>query len=239
MVMLALLLGLAASTAPVKSGLGSSPSVSLDYRNSWPREAAAIPALSRELRIEAEGSLERARRDAAEDLRSARDDKRPFHQHYFVLAWRTVGQSGTLLSLQSRADIYTGGAHPMSTWRSILWDRRAGKPVHMGDLFTISSSFEALTRPAYCKALDTERLKRREGRKLGGDFDECPKFADLSITPIDKNKDGLFDAIVYVASPYTAGPYVEGSYSITLPLTPRLITAMKPRYRPSFEAQRQ
>jgi hypothetical protein len=239
MVMLALLLGLGALAAPVKPGIIASKSVALDYRNSWPREAAAIPALNRELRIEAEGSLERGRRDAAEDLRSAREDKRPFHQHYFALAWRTVGQSDTLLSLQSRADIYTGGAHPVSTWRSILWDRRAGKPVRMGDLFTISSSFGALTRRAYCKALDTERLERREGRELGGDFDECPKFADLSITPIDKSKDGRFDAIAYVASPYTAGPYVEGAYSITLPLTRRLIAAMKPRYRSSFVAQRQ
>jgi hypothetical protein len=97
----------------------------------------------------------------------------------------------------------------------------------------------ALTRPGYCRALDAERRKRRQGERLGGDFDECPKYGDLAIAPVDKNRNGRFDTIQFVASPYTAGPYAEGEYSIALPVTSQLIAAIKPEYRSSFERQRQ
>ena len=43
----------------------------------------------------------------------------------------------------------------------------------------------------------------------------------------------------FVASPYVAGPYVEGEYEVELPVTARLIEALRPEYRESFEAQRQ
>lgn len=235
----ALLLALTASAAPVKSGAVEWKSAALNYRNSWSREASAIPALDRELRIEATMSLERARRDAAEDLRSAREDKRPFHQHKFALVWRTVGHNARFLALQGTTHTYLGGAHPMTSYRTILWDRPANRPVHLDDLFGQSAAFETLTRPTYCKALDAERLKRRNGQQMSGEFDRCPKFADLAIGPVDTDKDGRFDAIDYVARPYVAGPYVEGSYSVSLPMTGRLIAAMKPQYRSWFEAQRQ
>ena len=89
---------------------------------------------------------------------------------------------------------------------------------------------------AHCSS---ERQKRREGEKFGGDFDQCPKYSELAIAPTDKDKDGRFDSIAFVASPYVAGPYVEGEYEIEVPVTRQLISGMKPAYRNSFEAQRQ
>ena len=53
---------------------------------------------------------------------------------------------------------------------------------------------------------------------------------------MDSNKDGKFDRLLLVASPYVAGPWVEGSYEIELPLTADLIAALKSEYRPSFTA---
>jgi hypothetical protein len=91
----------------------------------------------------------------------------------------------------------------------------------------------------YCKRLDAERAKRRQGEKLGGEFDQCPKYSELSVYPADKNRNGRFDRITFVASPYVAGPYVEGEYEISLPVSSALIAAMKPEYRASFEVQRQ
>ena len=88
-------------------------------------------------------------------------------------------------------------------------------------------------------AAPAERQKRREGEKFGGDFDQCPKYSELAIAPADKDKDGRFDTIAMVASPYVAGPYVEGEYEIDVPVTRQLIAALKPAYRNSFEAQRQ
>ena len=101
------------------------------------------------------------------------------------------------------------------------------------------SSFSAATRASYCKRLDAERAKRRQGEKLGGEFDQCPKYSELSVYPADKNRNGRFDRITFVASPYVAGPYVEGEYEISLPVSSALIAAMNPEYRSSFEVQRQ
>ncbi len=80
---------------------------------------------------------------------------------------------------------------------------------------------------------------RRQGEKLGGEFDQCPKFGDVAIAHVDKNRNGRFDTIDFVASPYTAGPYAEGEYEVTLPVTSELIRGIRPEFRDSFERQRQ
>ena len=74
---------------------------------------------------------------------------------------------------------------------------------------------------------------------LDGDFALCPKFRELAIAPIDSNGNGRFEEIAFVASPYVAGPYVEGAYEVRVPVTARLIAAIEPAYRTSFEVQRQ
>ena len=155
------------------------------------------------------------------------------------MTWTTAGQTPRLLSLQSDLGTFTGGAHPNSNHGSLLWDRTLNREIALGALFSNAAQFPGLTRPTYCKKLDAERSKRREGEKIGGDFDQCPKFNELAISPVDKNKNGRFDTIDFVASPYVAGPYVEGEYEIDFPVSSALIAAMKPEYRGSFEAQRQ
>jgi hypothetical protein len=135
-------------------------------------------------------------------------------------------------------ETFSGGAHPNQYVYALLWDRRLGKRIAVSDLFIRPGSFEALTRKSYCAALDKERRARRGGETLGGMFDECPKYAELAIAPRDREPDGKFEEIDFVAAPYTAGPYVEGGYGIPLPVTPRLIAMMKRHYRSSFEAQR-
>jgi len=61
----------------------------------------------------------------------------------------------------------------------------------------------------------------------------------LAIAPLDRNRNGRFDTIAFVASPYVAGPYVEGEYEISLPVTSHLIRGIRPEFRDSFERQRQ
>jgi hypothetical protein len=233
----AVLIGAAnAVTAPIKVEHDSKV---LEFSYVWSAEAAAVPAIDKRFRAETAKAYKDALANAREDHKLARQQKRDFHGHYYSVQWTTAGETSRLLSLQSEFGSFEGGAHPNTSYEALLWDRKLGKQIGMGALLTGRGNFAALTRTAYCKALDAERAKRREREKLGGEFDECPKFTDLAITPIDKNKDGRFDAIDFVASPYVAGPYVEGEYELELPVTSRLISALKPEYRSSFEAQRQ
>lgn len=211
----------------------------LEFDYSWPAEAAAIRPLNQQFRADAQSALREAQKDAAEDMKLAASQKREFHQHFFSRSWTTAGQSLRLLSLESATGTFIGGAHPNSTNGAMLWDRRLGREVALGSLFLRPRAFEVLTRTTYCKELDAERRKRRQGEKLGRQFDDCPKYSELAISPLDGDKDQRFDRIRFVASPYVAGPYVEGEYGIDLPVTRQLMAAMKPAYRASFEPQRQ
>lgn len=214
-------------------------SKALEFAYSWPAEVAAIRSLNQRFRSDAQTALRRAQKDAAEDMRLAASQKREFHAHLFTRSWTNAGQSLRLLSLESQTGIFTGGAHPNSTNGALLWERRLGREVFLATLFLRPGVFETLTRTIYCKKLSAERRKRRQGEKLGGMFDDCPKYSELAIAPFDGDRDGRFDRLRFTASPYVAGPYVEGAYEIDVPVSRQLMAAMKPAYRTSFEPQRQ
>ena len=212
----------------------------LEFTYQWSAEAAAISALDRRFHTEMDKALKDAKANARDDVKLARQQQREFHQHYFSFKWTTAGQSPRLLSLESENSLFEGGAHPMTTYGALLWDRGQNRQTSVAALFARAGDLATVTHAAYCKALDAERAKRRLGMKMDlAEFNACPKYSDLAIAPVDKDKDGKFNALDFVASPYVAGPYAEGEYAITLPVTPRLIAALKPNYRASFELYRQ
>lgn len=211
----------------------------LEFSYVWPVEAVAIPALDLRFYRDAKEALAEAQKNAAEDEKLARKDKREFHQHFLSIDWESVGQTARLLSLEQSIGSFTGGAHPNRGYEALLWDRRANREIAVTALFLKRTSFEALTRKPYCAALDKERLKKREGEKRAGMFSDCPKYAELAIALADGNKNGRFETVRFVAGPYVAGPYVEGEYEVALPVTSQMIAAIRPEFRASFERQRQ
>ncbi len=212
----------------------------LDFSYNWSAEAAAIPVLDMRMYKDAKAKLAEAQKNAAEDQSLARRQKRDFNQHFYSMDWTTTGQSSRLLSLKGENGSFEGGAHPNTSYDAMLWDRRANRSVSISSLLARPVDLASLTHGVYCKRLDEERTKRREGEKLDlPEFNQCPKYSDLAIAPVDRNKNGRFDRIDFIASPYVAGPYVEGEYEILVPVTPKFIAALKPDYRDSFEPQRQ
>lgn len=215
-------------------------SAALEFSYSYPAEAAAIPALNRRFQADLATRYRKASKLGLEDLKIYKEQKRGGISDFFSMEWTTAGQTPRLLSLQNQLSTFTGGAHPNTSYGALLWDRRLGREIRMETLFLRSGAFAALTRSRYCAALDAERKKRREGEKLDlPDFNACPKYSELAITAVDKDRNNRFDSIAFVASPYTAGPYAEGEYEVSLPVTSQLIAAIKPDYRSSFERQRQ
>lgn len=232
---------LAAAPAPTPKGrVIEHDSKILQFSYSWPQEAAAIPALDRQFRSEAAKAYRHAaplaRTDHAEYVAQGRADVSDF----FSMKWTTAGQSGRLLSLQYERSTYTGGAHPNTSYGALLWDRRFARKISIDALFIRGARGLSVIRTAYCGALNKERRKRRNGMTMGlPEFEQCPGFGELALSPVDADGSGRFEQIDVVASPYTAGPYAEGAYSIRVPATSALIAALKPEYRASFEIQRQ
>ena len=218
------------------------------YEFSWSREAKEIAALDALLRKRTEESLSEIVSDAEEAYNESRKDGSFFPDTGYISNWSftTAGQSPALLSLAGEWFTYTGGAHGIFGATTLLWDRAAAKEIAVSDLFEKVSEY-ALLHPAMCEALKRERKEKRETEEevetnfdaLDDAFNGCPKFDEVSSWIADENADGLFDTMMFAADPYVAGPYAEGSYEMKLPVTRRLIAALKPAYRASFEAQPQ
>jgi Deacetylase PdaC len=220
-----------ASAKPFKTELKSKW---LDLEYSWSSEANAIPALvarfSADMRKQRANLTAQAQKDAADRKKRGF----PFNAYQQVTSITTVGETPRLLSLRNDTYEFAGGAHGNSGTKAILWDRRSNKQIDFSALFRTGSGYLTTIRGPYCKALNAERKKRRQGEQLGGEFDQCPPFSQLTLLPADPKPKGRFNQILVVADPYVAGPYVEGSYDIALPLSAALITKLKPEYRPSF-----
>jgi len=217
----------------------------LKFTYEWPREAAADRRLNARFEAQARGAYREALAGAKENREDLRKQNFEIHfQGYDSSYWETAGQTPRLLSLQSTEEAMSPGmAHPSHANEALLWDRRLQKAVDFEGLFLKPGALARLTRASYCRALDAERHKRLTrvlgADKANGPFDACPEYSDLAIVPVDKNKNGRFDTIAFIAAQDLAGTNPEGEYAIPLPVTRQMIAAIKPVYRASFEPQRQ
>ena len=208
----------------------------VEFNYAWPAEASRQPALVRQLRRDLETSFTATTAAAAADRASAKTTDRPFRSHSFSRRWTTAGQSSRLLSLDGRTSTFTGGAHPNHGSKALLWDRRLARQVTLASLLSSPQSLTTLLRPAYCSALDAERVRRRGSAfRAGAMFTDCPRLDQLTLVPADRDRDGRFDTLRVIADPYVAGPYSEGFYVIDQEVEARFRSAMKPAYRASFE----
>jgi len=226
-----------AQEGPVTRQTANRESQLLDFEYSWPEAISPEPQLVARLKDDLSKSYDEALQNARENKADTEKFGGPFNQNSFLRVWTLEGQTQRFFSLVSNTDTFTGGAHPNHTTSALLWDRSSHSEIPIAQLFQSAEAFEAALRPQYCKLLDAERLKRREGETLDGDFSQCPPFSDLTIAPAGSGS-GAFKAIQLIADPYVAGPYAEGSYEIEIPVSAELVAALKPVFRGDFEAQR-
>lgn len=219
------------SAKPFKTELKSTV---LDFEYSWSSEANAIPVLV--ARFTADMKTQRASLTAAAQKDAAERKKQgfPFNAYQQVTGITTEGETPRLLSLRNDTYQFTGGAHGNSVTKALLWDRKLSKQIDFDALFRPGSGVLTSLKAPYCKALDAERKKRRQGEQLGGEFDQCPQFSELTILPSDSKHKGRFNQLLIVADQYVAGPYAEGQYEISMPVNTGLVAKLKSEYRASF-----
>ena len=226
-----------AQEGPVTRQTANRESQLLDFEYSWPQAIASEPQLVARLKEDLSKSYDEALKNARENKADTEKFGGPFNQNAFTRIWTLEGQTPRLLSLVDNTSTFTGGAHPNHTTSALLWVRSSHAEIPIAQLFQSAEAFEGALRPQYCKLLDAERLKRRQGETLDGDFSKCPPFSDLTIAPTGSGN-GPFNTIQMIADPYVAGPYAEGSYEIDVPVSAGLVATLKPEFRGDFEAQR-
>jgi len=209
----------------------------IEFDFSYPAEAAAIPELVQRFRTE----MDKARADligGAEEEKARRDKEgMDFNPYMSSTVYEKAGQSQRLLSLRVDVGGYEGGAHGNAGTGALLWDRQARREIDFADLFAARANRDRLLTQRWCDALTKAREEKRGEPASGGLFDDCPALDDIAIIPMDSDKDGRFDRLLLVASPYVAGPWVEGNYEIELAVTPDLVSGLKAEFQPSFAAQ--
>lgn len=229
--------------APEKSGpvtrqTANRESALLDFEYSWPQAIALETKLVAQLNDDLSKSYDEALKNAREYKTLMEQNNGPFHQNYFTRVWTLEGQTSRLTSLVSNTDTFTGGAHPNHNSSALLWDRTTQQQAELAQLFASPDGLKGATRAQFCKLLDAERAKRRQGEMIEGEFSQCPPFSELTIAPTDKDGNGPFDSILLIADPYVAGPYSEGDYEIHIPVSAALVAALRPENRADFEVQR-
>lgn len=207
----------------------------LEYAYAYPAQAAAIPALVHKFDAARTAARADALKMAKEDQASARQSGYPFRPHSLETRWTLAADTPRFLSLQSTTYVYTGGAHGMTGYDGVLWDKARERETSVKALMTTPAAFAAAIRDRFCKELDRQRAEKRGEPVVPGDddFTKCIDPLDQLIVPTSKGGK-LIEGVTIVIGPYSAGPYAEGSYDIDLPVDAAMRAAIKTEYQDGF-----
>lgn len=211
--------------------------VAREFSYTWPAEVAAVPALVRRFTAERAEMLTEQKIEFAAGLSMAQPDGCFGCNHDLVRDWSVFADTPRFLVLQGSNYVYSGGAHGNIVFDGLVWDRKAKKIIYSNWMSTSERALQTALGAPWCAALKAERAERL-GEEASAIMDEdgifpCPPIADLVVLPA--SSDGQrFDRIELLAAPYVAGSYAEGVYEVTLPVTPAVLAAIKPRYRAAF-----
>lgn len=210
----------------------------LEFGYSYPAQAAQIPALVEKFGQALTVGKADAMKMAREDQKAARESGYPFRPHSLETHWKVAADTPRFLALQSESYVYTGGAHGMTGYDALLWDKARKRETAVTALMTSPSAFASAIRSRFCDALDKARAEKRGAPVKRSDDDDFSKCIDpMQQVLVPTSKDGkLIDAVTVVIGPYSAGPYAEGSYEIGLPVDAAMRQTIKTEYQDAFAA---
>jgi hypothetical protein len=207
----------------------------IEFAYSYPRDAAAIPELAAWLdgdRVTKRDALIAA---AQRDKAAAEKGGFPYRAHSHLQAWQRVTSTPRFLSLSAEIGTYTGGAHGMTNFDTLLWDRNRRKQLKPLDLFTSGEAFDAAIKDSFCAG-----IKRAKAAK-GIVADEAPDSVFAKCPPASAqtvwlgSSDGRYlDRMTIAIAPYEVGAFAEGSYKINVPVNGALVRALKDEYARDF-----
>ena len=206
-----------------------------EFSYSWPAEVSAIPALVERFTAERTEILAEQKAEWEEAKREfAGEDCVACINRSFEKSWDVVADLPRFLSLSASFYAYTGGAHGNGAFDALVWDREAGKAFDPKDMFRSDAAMQDALGAAWCKALKAEKMERMgEDYSPDDSFFPCPPVSDLTVLVGSSDKQA-FNRIGLIAAAYVAGSYAEGPYEVTLPVTPKVLAAVKPEYKAAF-----
>jgi hypothetical protein len=207
----------------------------LEFAYAYPAPAAAVPVLVDKFGKDMARAKADALKMAREDQAAAKATGFPFRPHSLETQWSVSADTPRFLALQSQTYVFTGGAHGMTGYGVLLWDKTRKRETSVKALMTTPQAFSAAIRDRFCAALDRQRAEKRGAPVTRGDdpFTDC--IDPMRETIVPTSKDGkLIDSVTVVVGPYSAGPYAEGSYDVPVPVDAALRRAIRTEYQDAF-----
>lgn len=184
---------------------------------SLPEPIKLYPALHTRLYNDGQKQLTDFLGEAHKDRAQQSADGIDVPGYYETITWNIAAQSTRLLSLYAQNDIFSGGAHPSSTFQALLWDKNRNELINPAGLFAVGADMKAVD--AYvCHEVEAERSRRMgEPTTQAASGFSCPKFADSRLILVPSTINGKFGAVEALYAPYEVGSYAEGPYEIRVP----------------------
>lgn len=229
----------AAAPTPVAARSVAEENDTFEFAYAYPAAAGAIPSLKEVLDKDLDKTRELLAADARKGAIAAKSNGYPYNRYSHSVDWKVVTDIPAWLSMSALIGFYSGGAHPDSVFDTLLWDKIANVRRAPADLFASKAVLNAAIREPFCKELDKQRANKREVQELGGgivEFEKCIEPVE-QVLILGSSNGKAFDRIGILVAPYNAGPYSEGSYEVTVPVTAKVMAALKPGYRPAFVTQ--
>ncbi|HEV7313833.1 DUF4163 domain-containing protein [Sphingopyxis sp.] len=207
----------------------------IEFAYSYPRDAAAIPELAAWLDGDRATKRDALIAAAQRDKAAAEKGGFPYRAHSHLQAWQRVTSTPRFLSLSAEIGTYTGGAHGMTTFDTLLWDRNRRKQLKPLDLFTSGEAFDAAIKDNFCAGI--KRAKAAKGivadEASDSVFAKCPPASAQTVW-LGSTDGRYLDRMTIAIAPYEVGAFAEGSYKINVPVTGALVRALKDEYARDF-----
>ena len=211
----------------------------MEFAYSYPKEAAEIPKLAEWLDQDRATKRDALTAESRRDQALAQKEGFPYRPHSHLQTWQRVTNTPRFLSLSSEIATYTGGAHGMTNFDTLIWDRNKTVGLKPLDLFTSGEAFDAAIRDDFCAAI--KRAKAAKGMQQPDEpdsvFAKCPPASAQTVW-LGSSDGRHLDRMTIAIAPYEIGAYAEGDYRINVPVTAALVRVVKPAFASEFSAAR-
>lgn len=211
----------------------------IEFAYSYPKEAAEIPKLAEWLDTDRATKRDALTAESRRDQALAQKEGFPYRPHSHLQTWQRITSTPRFLSLSSEIDTYMGGAHGMTSFETLIWDRSRAARLKPLDLFTSGEAFDAAIRDNFCAAI--QRAKAAKGIRPPEEpettFSACPPASAQTVW-LGSSDGRHLDRLTIAIGPYEIGPYAEGDYKINVPVTEALVRAVKADYARDFRPVR-
>ena len=211
----------------------------MEFAYSYPKEAAEIPKLAEWLDQDRATKRDALTAESRRDQALAQKEGFPYRPHSHLQTWQRVTSTPRFLSLSSEIATYTGGAHGMTNFDTLIWDRNHAVRLKPLDLFTSGAAFDTAIRDDFCAAI--KRAKAAKGMQPPDEpdsvFAKCPPASAQTVW-LGSSDGRHLDRMTIAIAPYEIGAYAEGDYRINVPVTAALLRVVKPAFASEFGAAR-